>query len=222
MWTRSKPSATPETSSSRSWLLAGFEDAEEVGYGGFGVVYRCTQVSLDRTVAVKVLTNEDGEGRQRFAREQRAMGQLTGHPNIMGVLQIGELSHGAPYLVMQYYERGSLDQWIRERGPLPIADALRIAMKLSEALATAHSLGILHRDVKPANILFDQFAEPILSDFGIARLASGFETGTNVVAASPAFAAPEVLSGVPSTPASDVYGVGATMFCALASRLRAD
>src|SRR6478735_6592701 len=81
---------------------AGFDDAHEIGRGGFGVVYRCTQAALDRTVAVKVLTVElDEENRERFFREQRAMGRLTGHPNIVNVLQVGATDNGLPYLVMQ-------------------------------------------------------------------------------------------------------------------------
>ena len=88
---------------------AGFDDPEEIGRGGFGIVYRCTQVALDRTVAVKVLTAELDENRERFLREQRAMGRLTGHPNIVGVLQVGETEGGYPYLVMPYHRQGSVE-----------------------------------------------------------------------------------------------------------------
>ena len=91
----------------------GFDDAEEIGRGGFGIVYRCTQVALDRTVAVKVLTADLDENRERFLREQRAMGRLTGHPNIVGVLQVGETEGGYPYLVMQCHHHGSLEARIR-------------------------------------------------------------------------------------------------------------
>ncbi|WP_458689113.1 protein kinase domain-containing protein [Nocardia tengchongensis] len=195
----------------------GFEDAAEIGRGGFGVVCRCTQRDLDRVVAVKVLTTAepDEESRARFLREQRAMGRLTGHPNIVGVLQIGEIPPGRPYLVMQYYERGSLEDRIRRVGPLPVDEVLRFGIKLAGALETAHRLGIVHRDVKPANILLTEYGEPALSDFGIARIASGFETKAGTVTASPAFAAPEVLDGHPPSLASDVYGLGSTLFCAL-------
>uniref|UniRef100_UPI0005938CB8 protein kinase domain-containing protein n=1 Tax=Nocardia vinacea TaxID=96468 RepID=UPI0005938CB8 len=93
---------------------SGFEDAEEIGRGGFGVVYRCTQVALDRTVAVKVLTAElDEDNQTRFLREQKAMGRLTGHPNIVTVLQVGVTPSGRPYLVMPYHPLDSLDAWIR-------------------------------------------------------------------------------------------------------------
>ena len=82
----------------------GFDDSEEIGRGGFGIVYRCTQVALDRTVAVKVVTADLDENRERFLREQRAMGRLTGHPNIVGVLQVGETRSGYPYLAWIFRE----------------------------------------------------------------------------------------------------------------------
>jgi non-specific serine/threonine protein kinase len=194
---------------------AGFEDAEEIGRGGFGIVYRCTQVALDRTVAVKVLTAELDENRERFLREQRAMGRLTGHPNIVGVLQVGETASGHPYLVMQYHRRGSLEARIRRVGPLPLEETLRLGVKMAGALATAHRVGILHRDIKPANILYTDYGEPALSDFGIAHITGGFKTATGTFTGSPAFTAPEVLSGDAPGEASDVYGLGSTLFCAL-------
>ena len=86
---------------------AGFTDAEEVGRGGFGIVFRCRQTALDRVVAVKVLTAQLQEDRDRFLREQRAMGRLTGHPHVVGVLQVGETESGCPFLVMQYHQPGS-------------------------------------------------------------------------------------------------------------------
>ncbi|GAA4476555.1 hypothetical protein GCM10023094_16690 [Rhodococcus olei] len=195
---------------------AGFEDADEIGRGGFGVVHRCTQVGLDRIVAVKVFAAEpDPDNRARFVREQRAMGRLTGHPNIVGVLEVGETESGQPYLVMQYHPQGSLDRRIREHGPLPVAEALQLGSKIAGALDTAHRLGILHRDVTPANILFTDYGEPALADFGIAHIPGGFRTTTGTVTGSPAFTAPEILRGDPPTPASDVYGLAATLFCAL-------
>ncbi|MBY8856819.1 protein kinase [Nocardia sp. CA2R105] len=195
---------------------AGFADAYEIGSGGFGVVFRCTQIELDRTVAVKVLTADlEQDGKERFVREQRAMGRLTGHPNVVGVLQVGATASGLPYLVMPYYPQGSLDSRIRNDGPLSLRETLRVGVKLAGALETAHSLGILHRDVKPGNILITDYGEPALTDFGIARIADGFRTVTGVIEGSPAFTAPEVLSGEEPSPAADVYGLGATLFAAL-------
>jgi predicted ATPase len=194
---------------------AGFDDAFEIGCGGFGIVFRCTQVTLDRTVAIKVLTGELDENRERFLREQRAMGRLTGHPNIVGVLQVGETDSGYPYLVMPYYRSGSLDARIRRLGVLALDEVLRVGVKMAGALDTTHRLGILHRDVKPANILLTDYGEPALSDFGIAHITGGFTTATGVFTGSPAFTAPEILSGDPPSHACDVYGLGATLFAAL-------
>jgi predicted ATPase len=194
---------------------AGFDDAEEIGRGGFGIVYRCSQPGLDRAVAVKVLTAELNENRERFLREQRAMGRLTGHPNIVGVLQVGETESGYPYLVMQYHREGSLEGRIRRLGPLALDEVLRLGVKMAGALATAHRLEIIHRDVKPGNILSTEYGEPALSDFGIAHISGGFKTATGTFTGSPAFTAPEMLGGDPPTEASDVYGLGATLFCAL-------
>ena len=194
----------------------GFARAAEIGRGGFGVVYRCSQPSLDRTVAVKVLTADlADENLERFTREQRAMGRLSGHPNIVNILGIGATPSGRPFIVMQYHPHDSLDALIRKRGPLDWRDALRLGVKLAGALETAHRSGTLHRDVKPANILLTEYGEPQLTDFGIARIAGGFETGAGFIAGTPAFTAPEVLSGAAPTVASDLYGLGATLFCAL-------
>jgi ATP/maltotriose-dependent transcriptional regulator MalT len=194
----------------------GLAEPQEIGRGGFGVVYRCSQRSLDRIVAVKVLTADlDDENLERFMREQRAMGRLSGHPNIVNVLEVGATPSGRPFIVLQYAPNGSLDALIRKRGPLDWGGALRLGVKVAGALETAHRGGILHRDVKPANILLTEYGEPQLTDFGIARMVGGFETRAGFIAGTPAFTAPEVLSGAPPSVASDLYGLGATLFCAL-------
>lgn len=204
------PSVTSELAA------AGFGSAQVVGRGGFGVVYRCTQASLDRTVAVKVLTNDLViENRNRFFREQRAMGLLSGHPNIVNVLQVGVTARGQPFIVMPYYPDGSLDARIRQSGPLSILEVQHLGVRLAGALEAAHHLGIVHRDIKPANILLTGYGEPCLTDFGIAHIPGGFETATGIIAGSPAFTAPEVLSGATPNPTSDIYALGATLFCAL-------
>src|SRR5262249_3402994 len=143
---------------------AGFEDAEEIGRGGFGIVHRCTQVALGRPGAGQGLPAGLDEDRERCLREQQAMGRLTGHPNIGGVLQVGDTTNGHPYLVMQYHRHGSLEARIRQVGPLPLEEVLRLGVKMAGALATAHRVGILHRDIKPANILYTDYGEPALSD----------------------------------------------------------
>ena len=195
---------------------AGFDDVEEIGHGGFGVVYRCAQPMLDRAVAVKVLTADlDSDNLARFLREQRVMGRLSGHPHIVHVFQVGVLASGRPFIVMPYHAKDSLEVVIRRHGTLDWRETLSIGVKLAGALEVAHGAGILHRDVKPANILLSDYGEPQLTDFGIARIAGAFQTATGLITGSPAFTAPEVLEGAAPTPASDVYSLGAALFCAL-------
>lgn len=195
---------------------AGFENVAEVGHGGFGIVYRAFQPSLDRTVAVKVLTADlDPDNLDRFLREQRAMGRLSGHPHIVTILEVGTTATGRPFLVMQYRQNDSLEALVRRNGPLDWGEVVRLGVKVAGALEAAHRVGTLHRDVKPGNILISDYGEPQLTDFGIARIAGGFQTSTGVITGSPAFTAPEVLEGAPPTPQSDVYSLGATLFSAI-------
>src|ERR1700738_1733766 len=195
---------------------AGFDDVDEVGRGGFGVVYRCTQPSLDRTVAVKVLTSDlDPDNLDRFLREQRAMGRLSGHPHIVTILEVGTTAAGRPFIVMPYHAKDSLEALIRRHGPLDWGEAVSLGVKVAGALDAAHQVGPLQRDVKPGNILLSDYGEPQLTDFGIARITGGFQTTTGVITGSPAFTAPEVLEGATPTPQSDVYSLGATLFCAM-------
>ncbi|OBK13749.1 protein kinase [Mycobacterium asiaticum] len=196
----------------------GFEDAVQIGRGGFGVVYRCTQVELDRLVAVKILTIDLDENRPRFEREQRAMAKLTGHPNIAAVLQVGETYDGYPYLVMPFYRHDCLQTEIDRLGRLSAEDTLRVGVKIAGALESAHRLQIVHRDVKPANVMVTDYGEPALTDFGIAHMSGAFKTESGVFTGSPGFTAPELIQGEPPDPASDVYGLGATLYCALSGR----
>jgi ATP/maltotriose-dependent transcriptional regulator MalT len=194
---------------------AGFADPEEIGRGGFGVVYRCSQPELDRVVAVKVLTADlEPDNMERFVREQVAMGKLSGHPHIVTIFQVGATATGRPYIVMQYHPHGSLEDKIHDNGPLGWGDALHLGVKVAGALETAHRRETLHRDVKPANILLTEYGEPALTDFGIARVVGGFETGDGAVMGSPAYTAPEVLLGEPPDATSDVYSLASTLFCA--------
>ncbi|PXX63215.1 serine/threonine-protein kinase PknK [Nocardia tenerifensis] len=194
----------------------GLAEAKEIGRGGFGVVYRCVQRALERVVAVKVLSSEiDVESRERFLREEQAMGRLSGHPNIVDILQVDVTLSGLPFIVMPFCTRGSLEQVIRDQGPLTWADSLRAGVKLAGAIESAHRAQILHRDVKPANVLLSGYGEPQLTDFGIARIPGGFQTSSSMITGSPAFTAPEVLKGDDPTIRSDVYGLGATLFALL-------
>ncbi|MFF0817925.1 protein kinase [Rhodococcus sp. NPDC003318] len=212
---RPAPRAVP-TGIATDLAAAGFTDGEEIGRGGFGVVYRCSQPALDRTVAVKVLSGDlDPESLERFLREQRAMGAVSGHPHICNILQVGTIGSGRPYIVMPFHPHNSLQELIRRDGPLDWTAVLRLGAKMAGALETAHRSGTLHRDVKPANILLTEYGEPQLTDFGIARTRGGFETATGLISGSPAYTAPEVLEGRSPSVRSDVYSLGATLFCAM-------
>ncbi|WP_179475299.1 serine/threonine-protein kinase [Mycolicibacterium vinylchloridicum] len=198
-------------------VAAGFLDAVEVGRGGAGIVYRCHQTSLARIVAIKVLMSDlDQDNRERFLREGLAMGKLSGHPNIENILQVGVTDTNRPYIVMPYHEAGSLAQRLHRVGRIAWPDALRMAIKLCGALETAHRTGTLHRDIKPGNVLVNDYGEPQLSDFGIARIVGGYETATGFFTGTIAFTAPEVLSGNPPTAVSDVYSLGATIYALIA------
>nr|WP_257015236.1 serine/threonine-protein kinase [Rhodococcus sp. ACS1] len=211
---------SPAQDEIRNELAAeGFDDLRVVGRGGFGVIYRCRQPALDRVVAIKVMIADHQAGdRAGFLREQQVMGRLSGHPNIVQVLEVGVTRAGRPYLVMPFHRRDSLEAWINRRGPRTIAEALDIGIKVAGALETAHRAGVLHRDIKPANILMSEYGEPQLTDFGIARLAEQQDTTRSIVVGSPAYTAPELLHGQPPTIASDIYSVGATLFTTLAGR----
>jgi ATP/maltotriose-dependent transcriptional regulator MalT len=194
----------------------GYHDAEPVGRGGFGVVYRCNEPSLDRVVAIKVLSSDqDDVDLEHFDREQRAMGRVSGHPNIVPVLHSGLTFAVRPYIVMPYHSRDTLGSWIKGHGPLAVGEALTIGVRLAGALETAHRAGVLHRDVKPSNVLLTTYGEPQLSDFGIARIAGCRETAANILVGSPPYTAPELFEGLAPSMAADVYGLAATIFTLL-------
>jgi serine/threonine protein kinase/N-acetylneuraminic acid mutarotase len=196
---------------------AGFDDAVEVGRGGGGVVYRCYQKSLGRTVAIKVLPSDlDEDDRERFLREGYAMGGLSGHPNIVNILQVGVTESNRPFIVMPFHSANSLAERVRREGRIAWPEALRIGVKLCGALETAHRTGTLHRDIKPANVLVNDYGEPQLSDFGTARVAGGYKTVTGFFTGTLSYTAPEVLGGKPPTVAADVYSLGATIFALIA------
>jgi ATP/maltotriose-dependent transcriptional regulator MalT len=194
----------------------GYHDAEPVGRGGFGVVYRCNEPSLDRVVAIKVLSSDqDDLDLEHFEREQRAMGRVSGHPNIVPVLHSGVTFTGRPYIVMPYHSRSTLDSWIKGHGPLAVGEALTVGVRLAGALETAHRAGVLHRDVKPPNVLLSAYGEPQLCDFGIARIAGSRETAANILVGSPSYTAPELFEGRAPSAAADVYSLAATVFTLL-------
>lgn len=196
---------------------AGFADAREIGRGGSGVVYRCYERALRRSVAIKMLASDvAGENLERFVREAYAMAGLSGHPNIVDILRVGVTASNRHYIVMPYHRADSLAQRLRRVGPIPWPDVLGIGVKLCGALDTAHTAGTLHRDIKPGNVLVTEYGEPQLTDFGIARIVGGYETVTGHFSGTIAFTAPEVLAGHRPTVAADVYSLGATLYALIA------
>ncbi|SCE69829.1 Serine/threonine protein kinase [Micromonospora purpureochromogenes] len=191
----------------------GCTDAVEVGRGGFGVVYRAWQPDFARWVAVKVLAADwHGPSRARFERELRMLGRLSDHPHIVTLHQAGRTAAGNPYLLMAYEEGGSLGDRLRDGAAGDWREAVAGGIAVAGALETAHRAGVLHRDVKPENILISGYGEPKLADFGQARPRSARPTGADGrVTASVLHAAPEVLRGEPASVAADVYALASTV-----------
>jgi len=200
--------------------IAGYSGLEAAGHGGCGVVYRARQDDLDREVALKVLHLDLGgrAGVRRFQRECRALVRLGGHPNVVTVFETGATRSGRPYIAMEYFEHGSLQDRLAVEGPLPVPEVLRIGERIAGALAAAHAEGVLHRDVKPRNVLLSRFGEPALADFGIAALAGGADVSAGSDQLTVHHVAPEVLEGGGPSIAADVYGLGSTLYTLLAAR----
>ncbi|MEJ7584136.1 MAG: serine/threonine-protein kinase [Acidimicrobiales bacterium] len=175
-------------------VIDGITGLEVIGRGGFGTVYRGRQEEFKRTVAVKVLdaSADENDVRRRFGHEIAAMGAVSHHPHMVAVYAAGTTADRRPFLVMPYLPGGSLAERI-EQGPVPWPEAVSLGTRLAGALAAAHSVGVLHRDVKPGNIMFSSYGEPQLADFGIARIAGSTRTATGLVTATVTYAPPEIL-----------------------------
>jgi TolB-like protein/Flp pilus assembly protein TadD/predicted Ser/Thr protein kinase len=191
-----------------------YELLEEIGRGGQGVVFRARQKSLNRIVALKVM----GLGHwateahiRRFRLEAEAAASLD-HPGIVPIYEIGERD-GSCYFSMKYIEGGHLDG-IAGHQPMPVRRAVELIVKVARTLHYAHQRGILHRDIKPGNILLDAEGEPHLTDFGLARLIESESTITRTmdVLGTPSYIAPEQAAMKPLTNATDVYGLGAVLY----------
>ena len=183
-------------------------------------MYRCRQTAFNRTVAVKVFQVLEVEGADlvSFRRECQAIGQLDWCPNIITVFDAGTTEDGKPYLAMEYAPDGSLATRVRERGPLASDEVSNLSTKVAHTLSIAHAAAVIHRDVKPGNILTSRSGEPLLADFGYAAVPGSTQTRTGAITATIAHAAPEVLNGERPTAASDIYSLGSTLFMLLAGR----
>src|SRR5215831_1841798 len=193
-----------------------YELLEEVGRGGQGVVYRARQKSLNRIVALKIIglgTWATEAHLKRFRREAEAAASLQ-HPGIVPIHEVGERDDQC-YFSMDFIEGGQLDEVVRYT-PVSILQAAELVAKVARTVHYAHEHGILHRDVKPGNILLDKNGEPHLTDFGLARLveAESTVTGTKEALGTPSYMAPEQAAGETAKlgKATDVYGLGAVLY----------
>ncbi|MFB9234536.1 serine/threonine-protein kinase, partial [Plantactinospora siamensis] len=197
----------------------------QLGAGGMGVVWRAHDEVLDRSVAVKVLNPryaQDIASRQRVLAEARAAARLT-HPHVAGVYDYGEsdteTGDRVPFVVMELLHGRSLSQRLK-RGPLSVELALRICAEVGSALAAAHAHGLVHRDVKPANVMLTASGAKVV-DFGLAAVAGEADDpeGTGLLLGTPAYVAPERLAGDPVVAATDVYALGLILYLLLAGRM---
>ena len=198
--------------------IEGLDQIELIGRGGSSRVYRARQVDLDRMVALKVLNaSDDADVVRRFDRERRAMGRLSENEGIVPVYSTGLTDNGEPYLLMPYYVQGSLQDRL-ESGPVPWPEAVDYLVAVANTMAAAHRSGVVHLDLKPANILLSSNGSPRIADFGIAKLLEQGGSKTTGAAFTPTFSAPEALLGDVTSQASDVYGLGATLWALIAGR----
>ncbi len=203
-------------------LLAGrYRIDEHVGEGGVAVVYRGLDISLEREVAIKVLKAEyanDPEVLERFRREAHAAAKLN-HPNIVQIYDTGS-DNGTYYIVMEYLPEPDFKRIIREYGPLPLRKVLQVSIECCRALAYAHRLGIVHRDIKPHNVLFTDDGHAKLSDFGIAAaMGERGLTDEGMVLGSAQYMSPEQAQGRTTGPQADLYSLGIVMYEALTGAL---
>ncbi|MEE9245744.1 MAG: serine/threonine-protein kinase, partial [Gemmatimonadota bacterium] len=199
-----------------------------LGRGSMASVYLAREQELKRLVAIKILAPrlaKDQRARQRFEREAQAVASLS-HPNIVSIHSVGRLPGDLPYIVMQYVKGTNMADRLQQTGKLPVAEAERIVAEVASAVAAAHLKGIVHRDIRPANVIYDEeTGKAMLSDFGIAAILATGETEqsarltqTGELIGNPAFMSPEQLLGNELTERSDVYGLGLLAFQLLTGR----
>jgi serine/threonine-protein kinase len=220
--TRIEGSARPTALPPSQRVFSDYELLEEVGRGGMGVVYKARQISLNRIVALKMILSgrlADEDDLQRFRTEAEAAGRLQ-HPNIVAIHEVGEVD-GQQFFSMEFIEGSSLAQHLMA-GPLPSRVAARYVRQVARALHHAHRHGILHRDLKPGNIMLDRDDEPHVTDFGLAKRLGGDsgQTRTGAVVGTPSYMAPEQAAGKTRElgPACDIYGLGAVLYDLLTAR----
>jgi len=195
--------------------LGRYHILEQLGEGGMAVVFKAFDTRLERKVAVKVISpfkQQDEKVLKRFEREAKALAQLS-HPNIVKVLDFGEQG-GLHYLVMEYLRGGTLKSRLGK--PIPCQEAARLLLPVAQALEFSHQRGIVHRDVKPSNLLFSETRELMLSDFGIAKILDAGDalrlTSTNVMIGTPDYMAPEQIHSKDVDHRADIYSLGVVLY----------
>jgi eukaryotic-like serine/threonine-protein kinase len=192
------------------YVLAGL-----LGSGGMAEVFLAHDEVLDRDVALKVLRSQyvrDEEFVERFRREARSAAGLS-HPNIVQVYDRGETEDGTCYIAMEYVPGGTLKEWLGEKGPLEPRKAAAVAAQIAVALGAAHERGVVHRDIKPQNVLVTASGDLKVTDFGIARAASAATISvTNAVFGTAGYLSPEQALGEPVSPRSDLYSLGVILY----------
>jgi len=199
------------------WRVGNYEILEEIGRGGMGVIYRARQRHSRRIVALKRIGSYHADSRdtlERFRREAEAAASLD-HPNILPIYEVGQGEDGLPFFSMKYAAGGSLQQ-AEAAGRNEPRECVRLMAKVARAVHYAHEHGVLHRDLKPGNILLDGHGEPFVTDFGLAKWldASTDLTRTLTIFGTPGYIAPEQAKGPAAklTPVADVYSLGAILF----------
>jgi serine/threonine protein kinase len=203
-------------------FMGRYEMLAEIGRGTMGVVYKARDPKIDRVVAVKTILlsdlapTEGREYRERFYQEARAAGRLS-HPGIVTIYDVGtNPENHNPYLVMEYVAGSSLDKLLLgNKDGLPLGPALQLVQEIAEALDCAHSQGVIHRDIKPENILITTEGRAKVADFGIARMDQSHLTRVGQVMGSPAYMAPEQLTGEISDARSDLFSLGVVLYTVL-------
>ncbi|MDX3523205.1 serine/threonine-protein kinase [Streptomyces scabiei] len=201
--------------------LPGYEIQEVLGRGGFATVYRARQLAVGREVALKVDSRvlSTPRDRQRFLREVTAAGQLSGHPHVVPVHDAGVLADDRPYMVLELCPGGSLGDRLQRQGAFPLKEARDIGVGLADAVAAAHAAGVLHRDIKPGNVMVNRYGGVALTDFGLAAMPRpGRELSVTREALTPAYAPPEAFHMAEPSPAGDVYSLAATVHALLCGR----
>jgi eukaryotic-like serine/threonine-protein kinase len=192
-----------------------------LGHGGMASVHLARDTELDRPVAIKLLAENlagDPAFRERFLREARLAARLS-HPNVVSVYDAGETADGRPYIVMEHVRGVTLADLTQQRGPLPPDEAVALAVQASRGLAHAHAAGLVHRDVKPQNLLLREDGTLKVADFGIARAAETTAlTQAGTVLGTAAYLSPEQALGEQVTAAADVYSLGAVVYELLTGR----